>query len=72
MVIVTAAASPWAGKCQRVIDDSGAVSLEISGGHWWFDEQASTLVGCPGFKALNTADADRMIAAARAAGRSAC
>ena len=31
-VIVTGALPPWAGKCQRVIDDTGADSRAISGG----------------------------------------
>ena len=40
----------------RVIDEMGAVSSAISGGHWWFEELASTLVGWPSRSALKTAE----------------
>src|SRR5437667_6945894 len=55
-VIVTAARSPSPGKTHRVIDESGAVWLAISGGHCWFDDEASIEAGCPSLSALNTGD----------------
>ena len=57
-VMVTGPALPWAGKCQRVIDETGADSRFTSGGIWWFDEQDSIQSGCrsASFNALNTGD----------------